>query len=95
MDKSIKSKIEKLKKKQESLKARIQLIENREKAKERKLDTRKKILVGSYFIEKYSEDKKEEELTKLMNQYLTRQSDRKVFGLSYDEKTLKEKAKQQ
>ena len=95
MDNNVKSKIEKLKKKQESLKARIQLIENREKAKERKLDTRKKILVGSYFIEKYSEDKKEEELTKLMNQYLTRQSDRKVFGLSYDEKTHKEKAKQQ
>ena len=95
MDKSIKSKIEKLKKKQEVLKARIQLIENREKAKERKLDTRKKILVGSYFIEKYSEDKKEEELTKVMDQYLTRQSDRKVFGLNYDEKTHKEKTKQQ
>ena len=91
MDKSIKSKIEKLKKKQEVLKARIQLIENREKAKERKLDTRKKILVGSYFIEKYSEDKKEEELTKLINQYLTRESDRKVFGLDYDKKTHKEK----
>lgn len=93
MDKSIKSKIEKLKKKQEILKARIQLIENREKAKERKIDTRKKILVGSYFIEKYSEDKKEKELTKLMSQYLTRESDRKVFGLSYDKKIHKEKAK--
>ena len=84
MDKSVKSKIEKLKKKQEVLKARIQLIENREKAKERKLDTRKKILVGSYFIEKYMEDKKESELIKIMDQYLTRQSDRKVFDLDYD-----------
>ena len=84
MDKNVKSKIEKLKKKQEVLKARIQLIENREKAKERKLDTRKKILVGSYFIEKYMEDRKESELIKIMDQYLTRQSDRKVFDLDYD-----------
>ena len=37
MDNNVKSKIEKLKKKQESLKARIQLIENREKAKDSRI----------------------------------------------------------
>lgn len=94
MDKNVKSKIEKLKKKQEVLKAIIQLIENREKAKERKLDTRKKILVGSYFIEKYMRDKKENELIKIMDQYLTRQSDRKVFDLDYDTNNDKKNKKQ-
>ena len=44
MDKNTRNKVEKLKEKQEVLKARIQLIENREKSKERKLETRKKIL---------------------------------------------------
>ena len=53
MDKNTRNKVEKLKEKQEVLKARIQLIENREKSKERKLETRKKILIGSYFLEKY------------------------------------------
>jgi len=94
MGKSGKSKIEKLKKKQEVLTAIIQLLENREKAKERKLDTRKKILVGSYFIEKYMRDKKENELIKIMDQYLTRQSDRKVFDLDYDTNNDKKNKKQ-
>ena len=44
MDNNIKDKVEKLKRKQEVLKARIQLIEGREKSKEKKLMTRKKIL---------------------------------------------------
>ena len=54
MDKNTRNKVEKLREKQDVLKARIQLIENREKSKERKLETRKKILIGSYFLEKYN-----------------------------------------
>lgn len=93
MDKNIRDKIEKLRKKQEVLKSRIQLIESREKAKVRKLDTRKKILVGSYFIEKYSEENKLDELNSIMDNYLTRVSDRKVFGLKEKDNVLEEKEK--
>tara|TARA_B110000503_G_C6858099_1_gene293670 strand:+ start:87 stop:422 length:336 start_codon:yes stop_codon:yes gene_type:complete len=82
MDKNTRSKVEKLKGKQEVLKARIQLIENREKSKERKLETRKKILIGSYFLEKYQKDNEMKKLQDIMNEYLSRESDRKVFGLA-------------
>jgi len=84
MDNNIKDKVEKLKRKQEVLKARIQLIEGREKSKEKKLMTRKKILIGSYFLEKYNKDNEIKKLIMIMDKYLIRESDRKVFGLDYD-----------
>ena len=84
MDNNIKDKVEKLKRKQEVLKARIQLIEGREKSKEKKLETRKKILIGSYFLEKYNKDNEMKKLIMIMDKYLIRESDRKVFGLDYD-----------
>ena len=84
MDNNINDKVEKLKRKQEVLKARIQLIEGREKSKEKKLETRKKILIGSYFLEKYNKDNEMKKLIMIMDKYLIRESDRKVFGLDYD-----------
>jgi large subunit ribosomal protein L7/L12 len=84
MDNNTRDKVEKLKKKQKVLKARIQVIEGREKAIEKKLDTRKKILIGSYFLEKYSKDNEMEKLITIMDKYLIRESDRKVFGLNHD-----------
>ena len=84
MDNNINDKVEKLKRKQEVLKARIQLIEGREKSKEKKLMTRKKILIGSYFLEKYNKDNEIKKLIMIMDKYLIRESDRKVFGLDYD-----------
>ena len=92
LDNKTKEKIEKLKSKQAVLKARLDLLENRAKAKERKLETRRKILVGSYFIEKHINKNEYHELVKLMDKYLTRESDRKVFGLDYD-KENKDKSK--
>ena len=82
MDKNTRDKVEKLRGKQEVLKARIQLIKNREKSKERKLETRKKILIGNYFLEKYQKDNEMKKLQDIMNEYLSRESDRKVFGLA-------------
>ena len=93
MDKNTKDKIEKLKKKQEVLRSRIQIIEAREKSKERRLETRKKILVGSYFIEQYISQNEYEELKKIMDKYLTRESDRKVFELNCDKNTDGKKSK--
>lgn len=92
LDNKTKERIENLKSKQAVLKARLDLLENRAKAKERKLETRRKILVGSYFIENYTNKNEYHELVKLMDKYLTRESDRKVFGLDYD-KENKDKSK--
>ena len=47
--------LDNLKEQQEKLKARIINIENREKT-ERKRDTSRKILIGSYYLEKAREN---------------------------------------
>jgi oligoendopeptidase F len=75
------SKLEVLKKKQEQLKARIQKVESLEKSRERKRDTRRKILVGSYFIDKANEEGSLGSLYQQMESYLKRNSDRELFQL--------------
>lgn len=81
MAESLKNKLEKLRQKQEVIAARIQKIESAHKSKERKFDTRKKILLGSYYLDKAIKENSMDEITKLMDAYLTRDSDRKVFNL--------------
>lgn len=73
------SKLEQLKKKQAQLKAQIQNLEAAEKAKEKKRDTRRKILIGAYYIDKAREDGSLSELYKKLDGYLTRESDKKLF----------------
>ena len=73
--------LDKLKEQQEKLKARIINIENREKTQERKRDTRRKILIGSYYLEKARENNSMEEIKSLMDTFLTRNSDRILFNL--------------
>lgn len=75
------SKIEKLKAQQAKIAAQIQYIEAREKTTERKQETRRKILVGSYYLDKARSNQQFEDLQKSMNGYLKRNSDRKLFGL--------------
>ena len=48
----------------------------------RKIDTRKKILIGSYFIEQAMMDGTFEELKQKMSDFLTRDNDRALFDLS-------------
>jgi hypothetical protein len=81
MNEPIISKLDKLKAQQEKLKARIQLMESRAKDSERKKDTRRKILVGSYFIEKAKEKNQWDEIKERMDTFLTRNSDRILFEL--------------
>ena len=82
LEKKIEAQLEKLK----QLKARKQAVEAREKNKqkeqERKDDTRRKILLGSYLIKKMQENEanKEKVLAEL-NGYLTEDRDRKLFDL--------------
>jgi len=73
--------LQKLKEQKEKLNARIQLIENRHKNKERKNDTRRKILLGSYYLDNAQKNGTMENLKKIMDSYLTRESDRILFDL--------------
>lgn len=73
------SKLDSLKKQREQLTARIQKLEAAEKAKARKEDTRRKILVGAYYLEQAKENNTEQSLYKTMHNYLTRESDKKLF----------------
>lgn len=70
-----------LKKKQEQLRAQIQKLESLEKSRERKRDTRRKILVGAYFIDKANLEGTLQELYQQMDEYIKRDTDRELFQL--------------
>ena len=83
LEKKIEAQLEKLK----QLKARKQAIEAREKSKqkeqERKDNTRRKILLGSYLIKKMNDNEaNKEKILAELNEYLTEDRDRQLFGLS-------------
>ena len=86
LDKKIEAQLEKLK----QLKAQKQAIEARERAKQkeqdRKDDTRRKILLGSYLIKKMeSNEANKQKILADLNEYLTEDRDRKLFGLSTEQ----------
>jgi large subunit ribosomal protein L7/L12 len=81
MSKQSKQSLEKLKEQREKLNARIQQKESRLKATERKVDTRKKILVGSYYLDHAIKENKIDEIKSMMDKYLKRNSDRSLFDL--------------
>ncbi|HCC3261866.1 mobilization protein [Legionella pneumophila serogroup 1] len=76
------SRLDALKKKQEQLRAQIQKLESLEKSRERKRDTRRKILIGSYFLDKASEEGALDSLYQQMEHYLKRNTDRELFQLT-------------
>lgn len=78
---SAKSQLEKLKARKAQLDARIQMISARDSANERKCETRRKILVGAYYLDAARKQNNMEEIRKSMEQYLTRDADRKLFDL--------------
>jgi len=69
----------------EQLNARIQKMEASEKAREKKRDTRRKILIGAYYLDKARDESTMDEVNKIMDGFLTRQSDRELFGLKTEE----------
>lgn len=75
------SRIEKLKRQKEVIEARLQKEEARHKTRERKEETRRKILLGAYFLEKLKRDGTFESIRKELDDFLTRNSDRTLFGL--------------
>ena len=74
--------LEKLKKQQEQLKARIQSLEAGQKTRERKKDMQRKILFGAYMLQRVKEgDRVALELQAKLDGYLTRDHDRALFDL--------------
>jgi len=82
MSKESKYSLERLKEQREKLNARIQQKEARLKSSERKIDTRKKILVGSYFLDEAIKNGTFEEIKCKLDSFLKRDNDRAIFGLS-------------
>ena len=82
---SLDQKIAKQQEKLNQLKAQKQATLAREKAKqkaqERKDDTRRKILLGSYLLKKMENEANKEKILADLNEYLTEDRDRKLFGL--------------
>ena len=75
------SRLDALKKKQEQLRSQIQKLESLEKSRERKRDTRRKILVGSYFIDKANQEGTLFDLYQQIDKYIKRNADRELFHL--------------
>lgn len=73
--------LDKLMEKKQKLEQQIANAKARVKKKERAADTRKKILVGAYFLEVKYKDK-EDDLIKLLDGFLVRDIDRALFGLA-------------
>lgn len=81
MSKLSKHALEKLKEQRDKLNARIQQKEARLKTSIRKIDTRKKILIGSYYLDHAIKENKIDEIKSMMDKYLKRNSDRSLFDL--------------
>lgn len=73
--------LDRLKLKQKQLSAKIQNLEAAEKTRERKRETRRKILVGAYYLEQAKECGSFDAIVELMHDYLKRNADRELFGL--------------
>ena len=76
------SKLETLKAKKEQIEARIKNLESKERLKQKKQDTRRKILIGAMVMEQMgkTKDTKSKVLASL-DGFLTRPMDRELFDL--------------
>lgn len=75
-------KLEKLLQKKKQLESQIAAVKQREKAEERKKDTRRKILVGSVLMRMVEQGELEhDKLQKMLDRHLSRAQDRALFGL--------------
>ncbi|HXH55242.1 MAG TPA: mobilization protein [Gammaproteobacteria bacterium] len=75
----VKTSLEKLKTQRQKLDARIQKMEAMGKVQSRKQDVRRKILIGAYYLNQAIKEGTVPELREIMNGFLTRESDKKLF----------------
>lgn len=82
---SLEQRIAKQEERLKQLKAQKQAKDAREKAKQkeqnRKNDTRRKILLGSYLLKKMEDEAEKQKILAGINEYLTEDRDRKLFNL--------------
>ena len=82
---SLEQQIAKQEERLKQLKAQKQAVLAREKKKatdqQRKEDTRRKILLGSYLLKKMENKQDKEKILAELNEYLTEDRDRKLFNL--------------
>lgn len=71
--------LEKLLERKAEIDAQIASAKAKLRKAEKKKDTRRKILIGACFLEKYKE--KQEELKNIMDAFLVRNNDRALFDL--------------
>jgi hypothetical protein len=64
---SSKDRLDRLKKQKAAIEARIQAAEARERGNEKKKDTRRKILIGAYYLDKATKDNSVNEIAKLLD----------------------------
>lgn len=81
------TKLQRLLEKEAQLKAQIQQARARERTLEKKKDTRRKILVGAAVMARVNSGEwPEDDLLRMMDGFLTRQSERDLFELDAAEK---------
>ncbi len=81
------SRLEQLLKKQEELKAQIRKEKNKLDQAERKLDTRRKILLGSLMMDMMNKGELDEKkILKRLDGFLTKDTDRKLFDFAPHQK---------
>ena len=82
---SLEQKITKQEERLKQLKAQKQAVLAREKKKlseqQRKDETRRKILLGSYLLKKMENEQDKEKILAELNEYLTEDRDRRLFSL--------------
>ena len=82
---SLEQQIAKQEERLKQLKAQKQAVLAREKKKatdqQRKEDTRRKILLGSYLLKKMENEANKEKILAELSEYLTEDRDKKLFGL--------------
>ena len=82
---SLEQQIAKQEERLKQLKAQKQAVLAREKKKQseqqRREETRRKILLGSYLLKKMENEQEKGKILAELNEYLTEDRDRKLFGL--------------
>lgn len=86
-----KATLARLKQQQKMLANRISQLESRQRQNERKQETRRKILVGAYFLDKARQTGHMSDLIKQLSTFLTRDSDRVLFDLPIEHSKVETK----
>lgn len=80
--KVISRKINSLEKKKKEIAKKILELKNKEDKKEKEVEIKKKIIIGDYFLNRYRKENKLNELQDLLDKYLTKKRERKIFNLN-------------